>query len=110
MAELTVDTAHLLRNHDSRSTVIGTPDPGNAEAIGQTSEISCARGQFEFFLVDNPRVIEVSCGNNIMSSQFAHRPESFVVLVVFHEPARGLWAEPNAEHKDEGWEEGRPQL
>lgn len=110
MVGLTVNTAHLLRNHNSRGTIVGTPDPGNAEAVGQTSEIACTRGQFELLLVDDPRVVVISCGNNWMSSQFTHRPEGFVVLVVLHEPTRRLWAEPNSEHQDEGWEERRSQL
>lgn len=51
---LTVDTAHLLSKHDSRSTVVGTPDPRHGEAIPHTGEVARATSLLEFLLVDNP--------------------------------------------------------
>ena len=100
----------MLRNHDGRGTVVGSPDPGHGETVPQTGEIACATSQLDFLLVDNARVIEVSCGDDGVSSQTIHRLETFGVLVVLHEPARRLGAEEDTDEEDKGGDECRPEL
>lgn len=45
-----------------------------------------------------------------MSAQDFHRFESLGDLAVLHEPAGGLGAEEDANHEDEGGDEGRTEL
>ena len=70
--QLTVNTAHLLSNHDSRGAIIGSPDPRHGETIPQAGEVTRATSLSEFLLVYNVRVVEVSCGDDGMSSQAQH--------------------------------------
>ena len=107
---LTVDTAHLLSNHDSRGTIVGTPDPRHLKAVPQTGEIARTTSNFEFLLVQNPRVVEVPCGDDGMSSQARHRFKSLSVLTMLHEPTRGFGTEPDTKHEDKGWDERRTEL
>jgi hypothetical protein len=65
---LTVDTAHLLGNHDGRSTIICPPNPRYRETVPQAREIADASSLFELFRIDDPRVVKVSCGDDGMSS------------------------------------------
>jgi hypothetical protein len=69
---LTIDTAHLLSKHNSRCTIVGSPDPGHGEAVPKTLEVARASSDFQFLLVDNVRVVEISSTDDGMCSQFCH--------------------------------------
>jgi hypothetical protein len=88
MDRLTVDAAHLLGDHDGRGAVVGSPDSRDREAVPQTLKIAGALSNLEFFLIDNPRVVEVTSGDDWMSSQAHHGSESFSMLVVLHQPTQ----------------------
>lgn len=107
---LTVNTAHLLGYHDSRGTIVGTPDPRHSETIAHTGEIVRVTGRFEFHLVYNARVVKVPGANDGMSSQATHGLEPLGVPAVLHEPTRRLRTEEDASHEEEGWDEGGTEL
>jgi hypothetical protein len=107
---LTVDSAHLLGNHDGRSTIVSTTDAGHAEAVPETGEVASTCGLLQFLLVDDVRVVEVTGGDDGMSAEARHGAEALGVLVVLHEPTGRLRAEEDADGEDEGGNEGRAQL
>lgn len=104
--QLTVDTAHLLTNHDSRSAIVGTPDSWNREAVPHTGEITRATRHLELLGVNDIGVVKVPGSDDGMSSQFYHGLESSGVLAVLHKPTGRLGTEEDANGKDEGWDKG----
>jgi len=109
-ARLTVDTAHLLGKHDSRGSVVGTPDSRDAEAVPESGEVAGATGDLEFLLVDDVRVVVVPRSNNVVGTKTRHGPEALGNLAVLHEPSGRLGAEKDAASEDEGRNEGRSKL
>ena len=107
---LTVDTAHLLCDHDGRSAVVASADSRHAEAVEQTGKVALSASDLQLLEVDDVRVVVVSCGNDLVRAQFVHGFESLCDLSVFHEPARRFGAEENADGEDEGWDERRSEL
>ncbi len=107
---LTVDTAHLLSDHDSRGTIVGSPDPRHGETVPQTGEVAGTTTQFEFLGVYHVWVVEVPCGDDGIRSQAHHWSEPLCVLAVLHEPTRGLGTKPDTTAEDEGWDEGWTEL
>jgi hypothetical protein len=67
-----VDTAHLLSNHDCRSTVVCAPNAGNGEAVAEAGKVTCTTSHSELGLVDDIRVVVVSGGDNGVLSKFGH--------------------------------------
>lgn len=108
--KLTVDTAHLLSNHDRRSSVVGAADTRDSEAVPQPLEITRAFRETEFLIVENVRVVVVTCGNDGMGTQPLHRAEAFGDITLLHEPTRRLGAEEDASTQDERRNERRAQL
>lgn len=106
----TVDTAHLLGNHDGGGTVVGTPDTADGKAIKQPAEVTGATGDFEFLLVQHARVVEVAGGDDGMIAQAFHGAEPLGVFPVLHEPTGRLGAEVDADAEDEGGDEGGAEL
>ena len=102
---LTVDTAHLLCNHNSRSAVVCTPDTWDGEAIPHTLEIPTAAGLLQLLLIDDVGVVVIPRGNDGMSTQSVHRSVAFCQLTVLHKPSWRFWAEKDADHEDEGRDE-----
>lgn len=90
LGELTVDSAHLLRNHDGRSAVVGSSDSRHREAIPHAREVGGIRGELQLLLVDDIGVIEVTCRNDGVRTESIHRAEALGMLIVLHEPTRRL--------------------
>lgn len=110
MRWLTVDTAHLLTNHDRRGTIVGAPDPRNGETVPHTGKVAGATGQFEFLLVNDVGVVIISCANDGMIPQTPHRIVALGDFTMLHEPSRRFGAEEDADAKYEGGDEGRTEL
>lgn len=108
--QLTVDTAHLLGNHDSRGTVVGAPDSRDGEAVPQTLEVARTGGFLKLLLVDDIGVVVVPGGDDVVGSQAAHRSESLGNLAVLHEPTGRLGAEVDTNAENEGRDKGRTEL
>jgi len=107
---LTVNTAHLLGDHNGRGTVVGSSDTRYSEAISQTGEVSRSTSDLELLLVDNVRVVVISCANDGMRTQSSHRLETLSDFSVLHQPTRRFGAEENTAHQNERWDEGRSKL
>lgn len=107
---LTVDSTHLLGQHDGRGTVVCPPDPGNGEAVPQTLEVTGTLGHLELLLVDNVRVVVVAGADDGVGTELAHGLESLGVPPLLHEPTRRLGAEVDTDGKEEGGDEGRSEL
>jgi hypothetical protein len=110
IVRLTVDTAHLLGKHNSGSSVVGSPDPRDSEAVEQTGEVALTTGYLELLLVDGIGVVVVSRSNDFVGSQAVHGSESFGNMAMFHQPTGRLGAEKDTEEKDEGRNEGGTEL
>jgi hypothetical protein len=107
---LTIDTTHLLCDHDSRSTVVASSDSRHAEAVEQTGKVTLSASELQLFAVDDIRVVVVSCGDDLVRAQFIHGIESLRDLSMFHEPTRRLGTEEDADGEDEGRNECRSEL
>lgn len=86
--EHTVDATHLLSNHDRRSSIVGSADTRNGEAVSEPGEVVGVWAQSSLLLVDDVGVVKVAGGNDGMSTQSLHAAESLGMLSMFHEPAR----------------------
>lgn len=107
---LTVDTAHLLSKHDGGSTIVGTSDARNREAIPETREVGRTSGDTTLFLIDNPRVVKVSSGNDGVCTERVHGSEGLCVLAVLHQPTGRLGTEPDTGSKDKRRDKGGAKL
>ncbi|KAI6750394.1 hypothetical protein HG530_014675 [Fusarium avenaceum] len=105
-----VDTAHLLGQHDSTGTVVGSSDSGNREAVPQTAEVASAGILLELHLVNHVGVVEVASTNDGMSSELRHRNESLGESSMLHQPSRRLGTEVDAGGEEEGGDKGRTEF
>lgn len=110
MMELTVDTAHLLSNHDRGGSVVGATDPRDREAVPHPLEVTGALRLTKLLLVENVRVVVVAGRNDGMVAQPTHGAEAFGNMTLFHEPTRRLGAEEDSQSQEEGGNERRTQL
>lgn len=65
---LTVDAAHLLCNHDCGSSIVCSSNARNGETIPKSAEVGGVLAQFALLLVDDNRVVKVSCRDDWMRS------------------------------------------
>jgi hypothetical protein len=93
-----VDTAHLLSKHDSRGTVVRAPNAWHGEAVLEAGKVASATRHLQLLLVHDVRVVVVTRGDDGMRSELDHGLETFWDLARFHQPARRLGAEINADH------------
>ena len=68
----TIDTTHLLGNHDCRGSIVRSPDPGHGKAVPEAGKVACASSQFEFLDVDYVTVIVIPSPDDWVGSQAAH--------------------------------------
>lgn len=106
----TVDSAHLLRKHDGRSTVVGTSDSGNTEAIPHSGEVASASSFLEFLLINDIRVVVVAGRDDGVRAELAHRLKALGNLSVLHEPTGRLGAEEDTDSENERGDEGGTEL
>ena len=95
----TVDTAHLLCNHDSTSGQGGSPESGDLPAIDVTAPVCRAGSHSLFFDEENVAVVHVTCRLEGVLSQPDVRVEGGGVSTLFHEPLGALGTEPNSGDK-----------
>lgn len=107
---LTVNATHLLSNHDSRSTVVRTPDARDSEAIPHTLEVATTACLFQLLLVDDVGVVVIPGGDDGMGAQFIHRVKALRKVAMLHKPSGRFRAEVNANHEQKGRNKGRSQL
>lgn len=106
----TINATHLLRNHDCRSTIVGASDPRNGEAVPQTGKVGRAGGHANFLLIDDPGVVVVPNGDDVVCTKATHGLECLGLLAVLHEPTWGLGAKEDADSKDQRGNKGRAEL
>ena len=107
---LTVDTAHLLGDHDGRGTIVGPSNSGDSEAVGQTGKVGRTGRLSELLLVDDIGVVKVTRRDDRVRTKLEERLERLVVLPMLHEPSRGLWAKVDSDHEDERRDKGGTKL
>lgn len=110
MTVLTIDTTHLLREHNCRSSVVGSSDSWHSKTIPEARKIACSPGSFLFLFVVDIRIVVISRRNDVMSSKTLHGLEPLGKFVVLHKPSRGLWAKPDTKEQKERGNEGRAEL
>jgi hypothetical protein len=110
LINLTVDTAHLLSDHDSRCAVVCSPDSRHCEAIPHTGEVARAASEPQLLNVDDVRVVVVSGCNDRVCAQNVHGLETLGVTAVLHEPTGRFRAEEDTDCQNERWNEGRSKL
>lgn len=101
-----VDSAHLLGNHNSGSSVVGTPDSGHTEAVPHAVEVASSTCNSELGLVNDIRVVVVASGDDGVGTEFIHGLKALGDLAMLHQPTRGFWAKEDADHEDERRNEG----
>lgn len=67
---LTVDSAHLLSEHDGASGQSSSSDPRNDEAVSETAGVRGALGHCDLLGVQHMRVVEISGGDDGMFPDF----------------------------------------
>lgn len=105
-----IDTAHLLGQHDSASTVVGTSNPRNSEAVPKTSKVTSASILTKLLVVDDVRVVVIAGTDDGVSSKLGHGDEAIGDATVLHQPTGRFGAEVNADGEEEGGDEGRAEF
>ena len=100
----------LLRQHDSRTSKVGSPDSWYPETVCQTSQVVCTLGFGFLDLVEHMTVVEISGGDDRVLSKSEVRTEGFLIVTVLHEPTWRLWCEPDTAEQWEGRKESGTQL
>jgi hypothetical protein len=80
----TVNATHLLGNHDGRGTIVGASDPRDGKAVPETGKVGRAAGNTGFLLIDDPRVVVVSDGDDVVGTKATHGLEGLSLPAVLH--------------------------
>lgn len=97
----TVDTTHLLSKHDSRSSIVCSPQPGDSEAILHSTEVVVFTDYSLLLLEHDVGIVVVPGGNDGMGPNLDERPKGFFILAILHEPSRRFGGEIDTDHEDE---------
>lgn len=105
-----IDTAHLLGQHDSASTIVSTSNSRNSEAVPKTSKVTSASILAKLLVVDDVRVVVITSTDDGVSSKLGHGDEAIGDTTVLHQPTRRFGTEVDADGEEEGRDEGRAEF
>jgi hypothetical protein len=87
MEQRTVDTTHLLREHDSRSSESTSTDSRDGEQLSESRDVGFALNDFVLLGELNVGVVKISGGNDLTMSEPLERSEGLLVSTLLHEPS-----------------------
>lgn len=89
---LTVNTTHLLGQHDGGSSEGTSSDTGDGEELRESRNVGFTLDHLVLFGELDVGVVHIPGSNDLAVSQLLERDERLLVSTLLHEPSGGLWA------------------